>query len=76
MITLKNTFHGTAVRIRADFGEYLTPAQIRRAREALCPVHSSGCTCGGNLGERDPEIVSMHFGYDNAGNERITLENS
>ncbi|MCP5415267.1 MAG: hypothetical protein H6961_11755 [Chromatiaceae bacterium] len=50
MITLKNDFHNTEVRLQADIGDELTPAQIRRAKQALCGI--DGCTCSGDAGER------------------------
>jgi hypothetical protein len=52
-LTLTNDFHNTSVSLRVEltgFYAYLSPAQARRARRALCGV--AGCTCGGTLGER------------------------
>lgn len=46
---LTNDFHRTAVYLRSDNG-WLSRAQVQRARHTLCGV--SGCTCGGELGER------------------------
>lgn len=57
MITLRNSFHHTEVRIRASYGVDLTPSQIRRSRLVLCGI--SGCTCGGILGERGPQDVEV-----------------
>lgn len=65
MITLRNNFHGTEHNIKAKIGDRLSGSQIRRARKALCPSRSSGCTCGGNLGERGPQPVVVDVdGYD------------
>jgi len=50
MITLSNNFHNTSVRINANIGDELSPAQIRRSRRALCGL--ADCSCGGPLGER------------------------
>jgi len=43
MITLKNNFHNTSVRIRANVGDTLTPSQTARARRVLCG--SPDCKC-------------------------------
>ena len=64
MITIKNDFHNTAVKI-AKLGENgeLTDSQIRRIRNALCGVW--GCTCGGVLSERGPQDIRIEtIGYD------------
>ncbi len=53
MITIRNDFHNTEVRIRANIGEELTWSQIMRARRKLCGI--AGCTCGGPCGERGPQ---------------------
>lgn len=53
MITLRNNFHGTAVRLRASIGDTLTLAQLRRARRELCGIPT--CVCGGGAGERGPQ---------------------
>ena len=66
MITLTNNFHHTTYTLRANYGEALSPSQIRRARKALCGVQ--GCTCGGNLGERGPNNpVVEPLGYNSDG---------
>lgn len=56
---ITNDFHGTAVMIRATPGRPLTAGQVLQARRALCPV--SGCSCGGNLGERGPQSVCIEI---------------
>ena len=48
-ITLINDFHNTDVTLRPR-GGWLSKDQVRRARRMLCGV--TGCTCGGNAGER------------------------
>ena len=52
MRTITNDFHGTETTVRRD---YLSPATVRRVRRTLCPSSSSGCTCGGFLGQRGPQ---------------------
>ena len=72
MITLYNDFHGSEVTLRANPGDELSLAQVRRARRELCGI--SGCLCGGNLGERgrqDVEIVPI--GYHNNNTPRIRV---
>ena len=70
--TLRNDFHNSEVTIRAERGQELTLSQVLRARRALCGI--TGCTCGGNLGERGPQAVEVEaIGYDNAGHLRIKL---
>ena len=44
MITLRNDFHGTEARVKAEIGETLTPSQTRRVQRKLCPF--SDCRCG------------------------------
>lgn len=44
MITLRNDFHRTSARIRAQPGERLTSSQWKRAERALCGM--SDCCCG------------------------------
>lgn len=64
MITVKNSFHHTAVQIRAEIGDELTASQIRRARKELCGIR--GCLCGGPIGERGPQdgfvVTATDFG--------------
>jgi hypothetical protein len=48
MITLRNDFHGTLVRIVGI--RPIRAATIDRIRDRLCGV--SGCRCGGLIGER------------------------
>lgn len=51
MIKLYNDYHRTAYALRK--GGELSPATVRRVRNALCGM--SDCTCGGVLGERGPQ---------------------
>ena len=64
MITLTNNFHNTSVRIRANIGDELSQAQIRRSRQILCGFE--GCTCGGLLGER--------YGAESIGTRQFQIE--
>jgi len=65
VITLKNDFHRSEVRLRAEEGEPFTDSQIRRARRTLCGVQ--GCVCGGAMGERGPQDVEIE---DDPGTDR------
>jgi hypothetical protein len=51
-ITLRNEFHNTSARVRAnETGETLLSAStVRRVRRALCGM--TDCTCGGVLRQR------------------------
>jgi len=78
MITLRNDFHNSTVRLHAQLGDELTPAQIKRAKNTLCGI--SGCACGGALGQRgrqrqeDGRFVGVVFlGYNTDGDERISI---
>ena len=53
MITLKNEFHNTETRVRAQIGDTLTVDQTRRAARNLCGI--SDCLCGGEAGQRGPQ---------------------
>ncbi len=53
MITIRNNFHNTTIRLKAQIGDKLTASQVKRARSVLCGVR--GCLCGGSLGERGPQ---------------------
>jgi hypothetical protein len=44
MITLRNNFHNTKVRVRIGVGEQLSESQLARVRRELCGV--SDCACG------------------------------
>lgn len=57
MITLTNNYHDTTVRLHANIGDTLTVNQVKRARRVLCGL--SGCSCGGNLGERGKQAVEI-----------------
>jgi hypothetical protein len=46
LLRLHNAFHNTDTAIRAETGDVLTEAQVRRAEKALC---CSDCQCGGLL---------------------------
>lgn len=56
MITLKNDFHNTEVRLNPKGGT-LSASQIRRSEKVLCGI--DGCTCGdagGMRGQQDYEV--------------------
>ena len=53
MITLKNEFHNTETRLRAQIGDTLTVDQTRRAARKLCGFYD--CVCGGEAGQRGPQ---------------------
>ena len=44
MITLKNNFHNTETKIRANVGDILTEIQVKRIERRLCPYSECGCT--------------------------------
>jgi hypothetical protein len=64
-LTLVNNFHNTETTIHVPESGKLTATQVRRARRALCGVH--GCTCGGELGERGPQVGSWTLEHINGG---------
>ena len=68
MITIRNSFHCTAVILKANIGDELTPSQVKRARQTLCGIH--GCTCGGPAGERGPQDG---FAVEQTGIYRVQL---
>jgi len=49
-VVLRNSFHGTAVRVRPPIR---SRAQVRRIRKALCGV--DGCLCGNALKAHGPQ---------------------
>ena len=65
MLTLRNDFHGTEARVRADYGETLSARQVARVRQTLCGIES--CTCGGLLSERGPQRVRIGHTPDGTG---------
>lgn len=62
MITLRNDFHDSEVRLRASVGDKLTKSQVKRSRRTLCP--NPDCTCGGELGERGPQDLQPEDLFD------------
>jgi len=53
IITLKNNFHGTEVRLLPRNGR-LSPAQMRKAHRVLCGL--SECKCGGIRGPQEYDV--------------------
>ncbi len=53
-VTLTNSFHGSAVRVRTGA---LSASTIRRVRRTLCGI--DGCLCGGTLSERGRQVVEI-----------------
>ena len=53
MITLRNEFHNTETRVRAQIGDTLSANQADRAARNLCGLY--GCVCGGEAGQRGPQ---------------------
>jgi hypothetical protein len=64
-LRLVNNFHNTETTIHVPESGKLTATQVRRARRALCGV--TGCTCGGELGERGPQVGSWTLEHINGG---------
>lgn len=62
MITIRNEYHNTEVRVRASIGEVLTSGQVKRCRRALCGI--DGCTCGGVLSERGQQHDDAGRAFD------------
>lgn len=48
MTTLTNSFHNTAISIKAGIGESISPSTYRKVLKALCG--QSDCRCGGVRG--------------------------
>jgi len=70
LVTLTNDFHGTEVNLKPHSGRngyYLSPRQVKRAKNALCGMLN--CSCSGPLGERgqqpkpDPDNPYIIFRY-------------
>jgi len=60
LLTIRNDFHGTEAKVRAPGGvAYLSRQIERRVRRQLCGI--AGCKCGGILGERGPQEVTIGF---------------
>ena len=61
LITLRNDFHNTSVRVRADYGDFLTDNQARRVARTLCP--GTSCCCGEDeLNTRGPQDDNIMVG--------------
>lgn len=79
--TLSNEFHHTEATVRpveiteGRFKGYhrITKSTARRLRNALCGV--SGCTCGGNFGERGGAYLEV-INQDWEGNYIVDLDGS
>jgi hypothetical protein len=57
-VTLTNDFHHTTVTLNVnDESQELSPGQISRTRKALCGI--DGCECGGVVGQRGPQTVTV-----------------
>lgn len=55
--TIRNDFHNTSARVRADRDGRINARQVRRVRSILCGM--ADCKCGGSLGERGPQDVEI-----------------
>lgn len=53
---LTNNFHESEIELKVG-SNYISDRQIKRARKVLCGV--SGCTCGGEMGERPRNIAYL-----------------
>lgn len=58
---ITNSFHGTKVMIRADLGDAVSKATLRRVRHALCGM--ADCSCGREDGSRDSGYYLEVNGY-------------
>lgn len=54
LVTLRNDFHGTAVKVRVPESGILSPRQYRRACRVLCGI--SDCQCGSIRGPQDTAV--------------------
>lgn len=70
--TIKNDYHNTTAQVRYAGDGALSAAVTRRVRATLCGI--SGCTCGGNLGERGPQDVEIEaIGMHNVNVPRVAI---
>ena len=60
-IHLHNDFHNTTATVRLNPDGILTPSQVKRAHQRLCPFASTpnNCACSGDLGTRGPQEVRV-----------------
>ena len=74
MITIRNEFHNTKVRVKASIGDTLTASQVQRCRCGLCGI--KGCACGGALSERGPQHDDAGRAFDviATGTDSVMLE--
>ncbi len=71
MITLRNTFHNTEIRIRKGFGERVSMPTLKRWRRALCGF--DGCSCGQDVAsQRGPELDAWVVEADSRGTCTVT----
>ena len=61
-LTLTNDFHNSSATLRLSADNKATKSQNYRAARKLCGV--SGCTCGGNFGERGRQQFEDYITYD------------
>jgi len=61
MITLKNDFHNTEVRVNPKDFE-LSAGQVKRAGKVLCGIN--GCGCGNSAGMRGHDNPAIEFNQD------------
>jgi hypothetical protein len=47
LVTVRNSFHNTAINLRVSEGEVLSTSQTKRAWKALCGMKD--CSCGGRF---------------------------
>ena len=61
MITLKNNFHNTETKIRAQVGDTLTEIQAKRIERRLCPYPECGCTPVRGKQEYNLEAIGLEW---------------
>ena len=72
MITLKNRFHKTEIRIRKRHGERVARATMNRWRRALCGI--DGCNCGeDSVSQRGPALEAVVVEADSRGNSWVVV---
>jgi hypothetical protein len=70
MITLKNDFHNTEVRVNPKNNE-LSASQVKHARKVLCGIE--GCTCGNEAGMRGHDNPAIEFDHRWSNNKYIII---
>lgn len=71
IINIRNDFHNTQVRVRAEVGDTLSARVTARVQRELCGRVT--CCCAGAIGRQDGFIVVRD--YDSDGHETLFIAN-